>query len=203
MKVVFKLMILFLLVSCNKKTEENFPEYETQEELNERITEGKPFFDFDEVVHYQIEISEEELSKIETAEEKNEKEQMFFTLMFTGVPKNQKSESVFWKNLDSIVEFKRIVKSEFLSDLKNKIFTEKKCEDSKGEVSNFSACAPIYRDILIFRKLNNNVGIAKVCFECGIANFSKANAITDCFGHNLTNELQRLENILKENKKLK
>lgn len=196
-------MILFLLISCNKKAEQELREYETQEELNNRITEGKPFFDFDEVVHYEIQVSKEQLLKIETSEEKTPEEQRLFELMYQGTPKNKKAEELFWRNLDSIQKFGKNVKKEFLDELKNKIFTEKECAQDDGEVSKISSCAPIYRDILIFKKEGENRAIAKICFECNIFNFSKTNAITECFGFNNSDEIKRLKEIISENKKLK
>ena len=33
-------------------------------------------------------------------------------------------------------------------------------------VNTYNACAPIYRDILIFKKRNKITGMAKICFEC-------------------------------------
>lgn len=202
MKITFRLLILLLIVSCNKKSDEEFPEYETQEELNNRITEGKPFFDFDEVVHYQIDISKEQLLKVETSEEKTP-EQRLFELMYLGIPKNKKVEELFWRNLDSIQKFRKNVKKEFLDELKNKIFTEKECTQDDGEASRISSCAPIYRDIFIFKKEGKNQGIAKICFECNIFNFSYTNAITECFGFNQSGEIKRLKEIISENKKLK
>jgi len=196
-------MILLLLISCNKKAEQEFPEYETMEELNNRITEGMPFFDFDEVVHYQIDISEEQLLKVETSEEKTPEEQRLFELMYLGIPQNKKAEELFWRNLYSIQKYRKNVQKEFLDELKNKIFTEKKCTDDKGEVSKISSCAPIYRDILIFKRMGENRGIAKLCFECNIFNFSKTNSITECFGFNNSGEIKRLKEIISENKKLK
>ena len=34
-----------------------------------------------------------------------------------------------------------------------------------------NACAPIYRDIYVFRNNNKIVGIAKICFGCQIVDF--------------------------------
>lgn len=43
MKIIIRVLILLLVISCNKKSDENNTDYETPEELNKRISEGKPF----------------------------------------------------------------------------------------------------------------------------------------------------------------
>ena len=35
-----------------------------------------------------------------------------------------------------------------------------------------NACAPMYRDIYVFRNNNKIVGISKICFECQIIDFT-------------------------------
>jgi hypothetical protein len=43
----------------------------------------------------------------------------------------------------------------------NDIFCERQHKEN-----NTSICAPVYRDILLFKKGNKIIGIAKLCFTC-------------------------------------
>ena len=39
-------------------------------------------------------------------------------------------------------------------------------KDSKEIIMTAAACDPLYKDILVFRKSNEIIGIAKICFSC-------------------------------------
>ncbi|MBK7042123.1 MAG: hypothetical protein IPH46_17155 [Bacteroidetes bacterium] len=43
----------------------------------------------------------------------------------------------------------------------NSIFCERKHKESYA-----TSCIAIYRDILVFKKSNKTIGVAKICFEC-------------------------------------
>lgn len=56
------------------------------------------------------------------------------------------------------------------------IFSENKCQD------DVYACAPLYRNVLIF-KLNNKItGKAKICFDCNKYYIEGSSIETDSFG---------------------
>ena len=49
----------------------------------------------------------------------------------------------------------------------SKLFTDPKMEASNASFSvSVAICAPVYRDILVFKKDNKVSAIAKVCFGC-------------------------------------
>ena len=62
------------------------------------------------------------------------------------------------------------------------------------------ACAPEYRDILVFRKNNEISGIAKICLSCGQLYFisSKKEIQTENFG--IEEEYKSLERVFKKYK---
>ena len=145
MKVVFKLMIFFLLISCNKKTEENLPEYETQEELNKRITEGKPFFDFDEVVHYQIEISEHDYRDLIKKDTISRQTELLSVFLEWESPISNENKSDFQEAINSEKVVKKVIYSKYYEELRTKVFAERKCDQITA-----TACVPIYRDVFVF-----------------------------------------------------
>lgn len=188
-------MILLLIVSCNKKSEEEFPEYETQEELNNRITEGKPFFDFDEVIHYQIDISEKDYYDLVRKDTVSKETKLLSVFLERESPSSNEEKVDFQKAINSKRILKKVIDPEYYEELRTKVFAERKCG-----VMTVTACVPLYRDIFIFSKNKRETGIAKICFGCDQASFSKGNFIYDCFGMN--DEFGRLKKIIAENKKL-
>jgi len=196
MKITFRLLILLFVVSCNKKSEEEFPEYETQEELNNRITEGKPFFDFDEVVHYQIDISEEDYYKLKKEDTISRQTQLLEVFLEWESPSNDGDKADFQEAVNSDRVLKKVVNSKYYDELRTGIFTEKKCDEITA-----TSCLPLYRDIFVFSKGEREAEIVKICFDCKQVSFSKGIFIYDCFGMN--GEFKRLKEIISENKKLK
>jgi len=194
MKITFRLLILLLIISCNKKSEEEFPEYRTQEELNERITEGKPFFDFDEVVHYQIDISEEDYYKLKKEDTISRQTQLLEVFLEWESPSNDKDKADFQEAVNSDRVLKKVVNSKYYDELRTGIFTEKKCDEI-----TVTSCLPLYRDIFVFSKGEKETEIVKICFDCKQVSFSKGIFIYDCFGMN--GEFKRLKEIISENKK--
>lgn len=68
------------------------------------------------------------------------------------------------------------------------------CGSAKFDV----ACKQTYRDILIFKKNNKNVGISKICFSCGW----ETTFFNKHFYSNLISlyDINELENTLKRKK---
>jgi len=196
MKIIIRVLILLLVISCNKKSDENNTDYETPEELNKRISEGKPFFDFDEVVHYEISILDKDLIELSKKDSLSQDDKFLRYLLYMPAPQNQAEKKIFYKTISLAPSNKYIINQKFHASLKSKVFSEKKCKSKE-----FAMCAPTYRDIFIFKKDGKEIGIAKICYECGLYSFSELSSNTECFGMN--NEFYELHKITEENKKLK
>ncbi|MBC8645137.1 hypothetical protein H9W95_17285 [Flavobacterium lindanitolerans] len=74
MKILVPFLLVFLIISCKK---EESLSYESMEDINKKITQNKPFFDFDEVIHYQIPIDENEYYDLILADTISEKGKIF------------------------------------------------------------------------------------------------------------------------------
>ena len=188
-------MIFLLVISCNKKSEEEFPKY-AQEEINNKIEEGKPFFDFDEVIHYEVSISEDEFYDLIQKDTISRETKLLSVLLFDSCPSNQDERKQFEEAIDLVRVASDVINLKFYDELRKQVFVKKECSTIE-----MAACEPLYRDIFIFKKNKKETGMAKICFKCRLYDFSKGNFISDCFGMN--GEFGKLKNIIAENKKLK
>ena len=62
--LVFLIVIVFFSFGCNSDQKANIKTISKDSVLIVKDTIGKPFFNFDEVVHYNIGISDEEFDKL-------------------------------------------------------------------------------------------------------------------------------------------
>jgi len=136
-----------------------------------------PYFDFDEVEYFYIDISSEEIQNLiyKQRTEKDPNEIMFLNI-FTGFyPMGQKDTLNIGKLENFGYSKTQIPEGEFLKI--NQLFCER-----KHEFSESAACGYYNRDILIFKKNGNNVGIAKLCFECELNQIIGSKRNTQDFG---------------------
>lgn len=114
------------------------------------------YFDFDEVDHYSIKISEDELyfDSLDTHTD-------FFTEIIQGDYPEDLSDTLFATKLEQEGYSKNQIPEIKHADLKE-IFREKGHDPNVLEW----LCMPIYRDILVFKKNEKICGIAKICFDC-------------------------------------
>jgi hypothetical protein len=124
----------------------------------EKVKTGcKPYFDFDEIEHYQIDITEEEAMKL--YESKKGFDQKLNDAVNQDIP-NTMSRLELLDDLEKNGYKKNVIlKNNF--DKVNSIFCERKHKESYA-----TACIAIYRDILVFKKSNKTIGVAKICFGC-------------------------------------
>lgn len=156
MTTTFKLLtiaILILAFGCNDNTDSK----RTVKTENEN--ECKPYFHFDKVEHYFLDIEEDKIWEIEEKTQKTEKESKQLELLIENTP-NKLADTVYLKDLEKIDFIKTEISSDKFEEL-NKIFCERKHKESIGML-----CVAIYRDILVFKKANKIIGGAKICFEC-------------------------------------
>lgn len=120
---------------------------------------GEYYFDFDQVDHYSIEIDENELFELEEKKNLTQNQQLKIDIILNDKPEKV-SDTAFITKLTKIGFIKNIVSGNKHTEL-NEIFREK----SHDEVYAL-ACVHVYRDILIFKKSDSIIGIAKICFDC-------------------------------------
>lgn len=134
-------LLLFIILSCKSKEE-------------------KMFFDFDSVEYYSLNKSkEEEMDENHSKGIDNTIEDKIF---YNEYPEKINS-SVFNKTINSDGFSKVELSQKDVEYLRNDIFLEK---SSLKMFENVYACAPEYRDILIFKKNKEISGIAKICLSC-------------------------------------
>ncbi len=147
------------------------------------------FYNCETIEHYFFEVSDKDAylfrRQNKTADEKK------FNGILTGYyPKNMDV-----KNLENDLvklNFKKTILSKKDKSIADEIFSKK--DSVKTE---FSSCTPIYRDILLFKNQDSIVGIAKICFGCGVSSFLGADySKTEGFG--LQSDLEKLKKIIRK-----
>ena len=190
-------IIFILLVSCKdlqktEKTEhdnvttQNNIYHDTSKNVKKKY---EKYFESDVVEHYFINISENDILKIGKKNSPTKEEKLKRNLFISGYPQTI-VENNFEENLK---KFK--FKKEVFTEVKKKELDNIFCEKDSSQTS-FSSCIPYYRDILIFKKDNKTVGIAKVCFGCGIIQFTGSKINTQGFG--IDSDRKKLEKLLKK-----
>ena len=163
LKLIFLVGLLALLFSCNSSKN------------NSENKDGDYFFDFDELVHYRIEIDENVLLEKEDDQNISPEEQLQIDLIIMDEP-NSIVDTSFIAELENIgFEKKQIEKDQF--EKINEIFREKEVDEAIAY-----SCIAVYRDILIFKKNNKITGMAKICFSCDQNRIYGTSANTINFG---------------------
>jgi hypothetical protein len=171
MRALYSTMaFLFVLVftNCDKTSNGKQTTIIEQEEC-------KPYFLFDRIEHYCRDIDENELWEIKDKVKKTEEENDILTLVFT-LRRDTTADYESLKNIDRLGFTKTEVPSAQFEEIAE-VFCER-----KHKAPAYSACVPIYRDILVFRKNNKLSGMAKICFECSISSIAGTNRNTEEFG---------------------
>lgn len=151
----------------------------------------KEYFDFDQVDHYSIIVSDLEIMKINRDTLKSKLDSLKSKIVGYNTPVNI-SDLSFIDKLEEMGFQKTSIDTSKFATIKN-IFTEK--EFISGESTS---CEPYYRDILIFKKQNKVIGTAKLCFDCMKSQIHGTTANTKNFGD--SGEFKKLEEILKNKK---
>lgn len=185
MKQIYLLPFLLLTIpSCNSAIDQT-----NKSDTKNQITElnGKVFFDYDEMTHYSNPFDEEQILELYERQSKSEIDSFKSGIILGGIP-IKVSDTVFINKLESIGFSKRNVNKSKFAEI-NKLFVEKPIEEWLG-----MGCINVYRDILIFKKQNKTIGIAKICFGCLANQIRGTGANTDNFGQN--GDYRRLDSIL-------
>lgn len=163
------LFLILLITSCNSedqiengsKNSEDYKEY---------------YFDFDKIEHFHVHTHNSiRLSGAkDTLTEDDYK--LLSGLVDFNIPSSL-SDTFFLSKIEEIGFTKREI-SETKNDSINELFRRKAFDMNYS----FSPCMPIFRDILIFRKQHELVGIAKICFQCKYITVHGTEVDTKFFG---------------------
>jgi hypothetical protein len=176
MKYLSIFLLVILLYSCNE---------------NKKATSNldQPFFQFDQIEYYHTPIAKDSLLAIEMKQDKSKKEQALLQILIGNVPVSIK-DTLFIKNME-ILNFKKYILDPKIYSKISHLFSFR--EASQPVVAKNNAK---YLDVLIFRKNNNIIGMAKVSFE-GLKHQMIGERYNDSkFGQ--SGEYKELENILSQ-----
>lgn len=191
MKIITLLFVLFALSCQNSdKKEDNDPKKSketTNETSEEERTPCDPYFEYDEVIHYFIEMKEDEFHDLVMKDRLTSKEKLLLEIIEDRVPETMKDTTVIDK-LKNIGYTSQKIPTKRLSSL-DRIF----CERFHSELVGYK-CIPIYRDILVFKKQQQTIGIAKICFECDKNHIIGTDKNTEAFGQ--SGDYKRLYKVL-------
>ncbi|MEO6252993.1 MAG: hypothetical protein ABIO79_06800 [Ferruginibacter sp.] len=134
-----------------------------------------PYFSFDEIEHYYINIEESAVWDILGKEKIAENEKIQFDLL-VGSTLQKLSDTTLLENIEKL-DFKKTELPVTKFSQVNEIFCEKKHKEVLS-----TTCEAVYRDILVFKKENKIIGTAKICFGCIKSIIAGTRANTDEFG---------------------
>lgn len=174
------LTILILFISCGQKQKQPATENKIDE---------KAFFDFDKIIHYSIDISNDSVLSLHENRDKSRRNMLLDNILIQYGDEHL-ADTAFLNSLDDLPFNKVIIDPSKFPAIKN-IFREK-----KHEFPVYYACAAIWRDILIFKKSESTIGIAKLCFDCNRYSIVGAKANTDEFGQD--GDFEKLYALLKK-----
>lgn len=134
-----------------------------------------PYFQFDKIEHYYLDIEENNIWDIEKKKNKTNKEKKQLELLIEYIPEKL-SDTLVLKDIDKLDFVKKGIPTNKFKQI-NEIF----CQRNHDETIAL-ACIAVYRDILIFKKNNKIVGTAKICFDCDQNIITGTKVNTDEFG---------------------
>lgn len=115
-------------------------------------------FQFDNIDHYKINISDNDLNILLSKENKSDKENDLVLLLSEDFIDDNKNELV--THLNELYPYKQKINEPKISELKAIYHNSFNFSKSK--------CIPVYRDILIFKQDDSILGISKICFDCNM-----------------------------------
>jgi hypothetical protein len=173
--------------ACNLTTErksEAFDNSEKTKQMNE-----KKFFEFDEIDYYISDLDESKIGDLYDNQSRSEIDSLKMGIILGDLPKNT-SDLSFIDKLQKIGYKKSSVDKSKFNEI-NKIFVEKTVKENVA-----TACVYVYRDILIFKKDNNVIGTAKICFGCLANEIIGTKANTENFG--MDGDYEKLADLLRK-----
>jgi hypothetical protein len=184
MKNVIIPIVLFISISsCNERNQNNSP---SKKQIQ---TPLQNYFDFDEIVYYKIQIDSRKAMELIDGRNKTKQDTLLLNAILSLFIPQTITDTNFISSLETLNFRKKSINHTSYSSI-NEIFKEKIPAETIAETT----CSPVFRDILIFKKSNNVVGLAKICFECQQNYILGTNANTFMFGQK--GDYKKLETIL-------
>lgn len=167
------LTILILMMSCNTSAPQK-ADANTQPDT-QKIVLGKKFFDYDAIDYYFYDFDEENINDLYSNQFKSLLDSFTIGVVLEDIPRDV-HDLEFIKYLPKIGYTKNSIDTSVFDNI-NQIFIEK-----FNTFNVATTCINIYRDVLIFKKHNQVIGTAKVCFSCMANQIKGSSAMTDNFG---------------------
>lgn len=181
MKKYTFIIIAILTLSCNNSKKLNI---ENEKAVKKEL---RPFFDSDEIDHYYLGQRSDFEHSSRDNQKQIEKKKEFSTFFYGYYPNNVEKD---FENLLLKYDYKKSnLFSRQQKEIQN-VFSEKDSIQTDG-----FACIPEYRDIFIFKKNDETIGIAKICFKC--ARFQIVGSKLNTEGFGLWTELDKLKKIVR------
>jgi hypothetical protein len=146
-----------------------------------------PYFEFDKIEHYYLEIDETVLWDIEEKKIKSNKQEKQLELLLQRTP-DKLVDSTMIKELEKLDFVKKDIPTDKFGEI-NEIFCQRIHTENLHKM-----CITVYRDILVFKKRNRTIGFAKLCFDCNQNVITGTALNTDEFGQ--SGDYEKLYKIL-------
>ncbi len=187
MKALFLFLLPFSLCFCTGNVQKKSSNPASHK--SDSFIKGKSFFSFDSVEYYTSNFHDSSLPDLNYDKLKSALDSLK-KIVLLEEESNKISDFSLVNKLPKIgYEKKNIDKAKYSAI--DSIFTE---TSKKREI--WSGYPRIYRDILLFRKHDSLIGVAKICFSCSDSYVIGSSANTHDFGS--TGEFGRLITILKK-----
>ena len=148
------------------------------------------FYDFDTVDWYTTVLNEGEVSGYRGRSDLTEDQNMLLHIFYGDKPDSE-NDTLFLSKIESIGYTKIRIQEKDKVDGVNEIFRE------GAQLNSYAtACIAVYRDILVFRKRGDIVGIVKICLACEESQIHGTKANTAGFGQ--SDEYRRLAELFKK-----
>ena len=181
------LIVIFCLSSCNfskKETKANSEEVENFINKNLDPNPGKPFFEFDAIDYYNVEIDEYTASNLLNTR-KTAFDNIKYNLILDEASENI-SDNYFLNNLAKVGYKKSEIDPNDFQHLTS-LFSERSERDGL-----YFECFPTFRDILVFKKDKKVIGVAKLDLGCNKYKIIGTDANTKNFGQGKDYEILSL-----------
>ena len=175
--VISCLTLILAFVACKESEQKSIKKQAQNQQQNFVPKMGARFFEYDGIDYYTSDYDEFSILKLNENKDKSKTDQLKFDVVIGNFPKDI-TQTNFLKSMDKIGYKKKIISQDKFSEI-DQLFVEKTVAES-----GTYACIAIYRDILVFKKQEKIVGIAKICFACHQHKIIGTNKETDNFGQN-------------------